>query len=249
MNAAIERGISRLEQIILSIAMICFGSLIVKSIFDGVGEYLALSALRALSAVGVAETTSRATVVDMTGAMTAYLVTIIWSAHWLVTTANVLFTGVYQFTKSIMTKLHDATFVSLIRNLYLNGPFIHGYGPGWAGRSPEDICGSMTNAKVSHWTKSDENIEECNRLIETNVQSYVLVLQLVLVIFLGFKYVNRAWEKCCRVRSRNSISRIDGGGDITNVGDLKLDDIGTETPEASKRKTELMKALRRRFFQ
>jgi hypothetical protein len=107
---------------------------------------------------------------------------------------------VFQITSAIITKLHNATIVYIAHQIYIHGPSIHGWGF-WQGKDVNEICGTITGTSSQHWAK---NLDVCNKLIDTEVQSLVIGAQIVISIFLTFKYVDYFWERYCKNTKRTS---------------------------------------------
>jgi hypothetical protein len=167
----IKRILILVEQIILAFSVICFASFILNSIFDGIQDYI------------VAKNTTSSISTKLTNFVLLIIIFL-----------NSISRVVYQLSHSIMSRLHDVTFVAVVRHLYFNGPFLKGYGF-WQGKPIEDICGIMDpKPNFNHWSKNG-NIDDCRQMVETDIQGYVLILQLIMLSFLSLKYINLLWSR------------------------------------------------------
>lgn len=202
MNEVITKQVSRLEQIILFLVLICAGSFIVKLILDGTIEYMEDIYPILASTVVETNTIANATSVD-TGPWSwsrpiyVHCFTIAWFLHWFVKLVNRIPSGVYSLSKTIISHIHDATFVAVLRNLYLYGPSLNGY-LFWAGRQNPDICAQLGKAGAEHWSRSDDNRRECDNMVESGVQAFILIIQVIILIVLLVNYA-----LCCRRRYFN----------------------------------------------
>lgn len=164
--------ILQLPQLIVTLFYYFVASFTVKLILESIAEYLGpYSFLK-----------------DGQGSLAYYFAAAFSSILWLVTKANSVTDEVYNFTGSILRKLHDATVVSMIRHLYLNGPkLINGYGF-WAGTARSGICAELTKVPADHWLSEKANIKQCDMLIESGVWSNVIILHSLLIFILFIKF-------------------------------------------------------------
>lgn len=173
-NGIIRKSLVFLEYIIISIVSIFFISNIVNYILDGIQDYLK-------------------TFGDFNFEYKRLHILIIWLLHLTVGCLHFMSNSLYEVTRPIIARLHDGLFVELIRTLYLKGPSLHGYGF-WQGKKMSDICGILTGVDASHWAIVN-NTEICNRRIESDIESIVLGIEVIIALFLLFKYFNIFWER------------------------------------------------------
>lgn len=69
--------------------------------------------------------------------------------------------------------------VQPLATLYLDGPTFFGM---WGGASPETICAQLTEVSAEHWSRSEENMADCNDTIQRHFNSW-LVLGSAVVYF------------------------------------------------------------------
>ena len=118
---------------------------------------------------------------DYLNTMKQPLIFIFWLLHLFISLLHFFSSSLYQVTRPIIARLHDALFVEFIRILYLKGPNFHGYGF-WQGKELADICSSLTNIPAHHWyTNEKENnvTSQCTKRIETNIESIVVGIELI----------------------------------------------------------------------
>lgn len=158
----------QLPQVIITLFYYYIVSFVLKLIFEAIAEYLGpYSFLK-----------------DGQGSFAYYFAAAFSGILWLVTKANSVTDEVYNFTGSILRKLHDATVVSMVRHLYLNGPKFQG----WAGTARSGICAELTKVPADHWQSEKANIKQCDMLIESGVWSNVIILHSLLIFILFIKF-------------------------------------------------------------
>ena len=180
MTNILRKSLSLLEKFMVTVVTICAGSYITANILDGITEMLQR----------LGETTATATS-SAYPAFYYYVMMFIWIIHWMISGMRGFSNGIFQITRTIVSKIHEATFVMLLRNLYLNGPSFHGWGF-WSGKREEEICGNLTGTEVSHWK---ENPAQCKNRIETDIQSIVLGVECILILILSIKYISYFWGR------------------------------------------------------
>ncbi len=67
-----------------------------------------------------------------------------------------------------------------VERLYRHGPSVLGMGF-WRGTESADICAAITGVSAKHWI---DNEAECERRIEADIRSYVVLLETVLYFFI-----------------------------------------------------------------
>jgi len=81
--------------------------------------------------------------------------------------------------------------ISPFRYIYIRGPAVKGIGF-WENLNKSDICSSLTKIPVSHWQISSDNIEECDKLIDRKVESFMIgffLLFFTLLLYYSLNYV------------------------------------------------------------
>ena len=58
--------------------------------------------------------------------------------------------------------------------LYLHGPSISGYGF-WGGTEHATICATSTGTEARFWEQHNNNMDECDRLVDKKVTGFVLM--------------------------------------------------------------------------
>lgn len=173
MNDFVRRGFMMLEQLISLLLVVTMLSWTVTEILNGIKDVINLPPYE--QEVGLLA-----------------LVNIM--AHFISDYTD----GIYKMTSSILERIYRTTIVATVRNIYLYGPMLRGYGF-WAGKSIEDICAQLTSADAAIWLQP-QNMHECVKLIDKEVQSYVIVLQMILFFILIVKYINHFYEKFIKTR-------------------------------------------------
>jgi hypothetical protein len=95
---------------------------------------------------------------------------------------------------NIFYRLYRKLILNNIARLYIFGPRFAGFGF-WQGRSPEQICESITESSSSFWKL---NMDECNRLINQHFNSYVVLIEFILYMYIVYKafiYLEILFEK------------------------------------------------------
>lgn len=90
----------------------------------------------------------------------------------------------------VMYLLPDYTLAHrpILRNIYLNGPNYKipvlsadiGF---WSGKEMTVICSEISGQSSEFWSK---NIIECTRLIQTKIKGFIILIETVIGIYLGF---------------------------------------------------------------
>jgi hypothetical protein len=200
-NTTVRRVFVWIERMMLSTAVMCLVSYLLINILEGVMQFLIILAgepqwyQSATAVVGLSTNVTEhasSMVVPSDGKVFASLklAMIVWIFYFFASKANCFFTAIHQLTALIMSKLRDATFVALIRSLYLNGPNLRGFGF-WKGKQMQDICTQLYDQDAIFWKK---NIDTCKQAIETEVQSLVIGAQMLIAIVLFIKYFNHLWS-------------------------------------------------------
>ena len=166
LNRLLGRIVILLEKLVMWIVFLCGLSYIGMNIFEGIQVFLLSTSTSTLTSI-------------------YFLVVVV------VNLISSVFVGVFQITNSIVLQLRNATYVSILQYLYLRGPSWYGYGF-WNGKLPEEICGQITGATVLHWSK---NLDECNILIKSQVNSLVVIVEFIVMTFLTYKYLNDLWPR------------------------------------------------------
>lgn len=113
-----------------------------------------------------------------------------------------LFTWMYQIC-DMMKRFFDATLVRLMTKIYLEGPYLWGYGF-WGGRAPADICAQTTNIPSLHWFNHPE---ECWALIDKNVTAICIGIGLITCFLMIYQYFSALWYRYTLVIPLLSILR------------------------------------------
>ncbi len=201
----LSRVILWIEWVILSIATLCIVSYLIATILDGVIQYLSflvgeptwnsnptvanitatnISAMAnvTLDTIGVIVPGSR--IESIATFLYAQLTMMIWVIYTLLNKTKSGLEGIHQLTGLVMGRLRDGIFVALIEYLYLKGPSWNGFGF-WKGKRRQDICTQLKGSDATFWTN---NIDECNKAIDAEVQSLVVGAQALIVVILIIKY-------------------------------------------------------------
>jgi len=91
--------------------------------------------------------------------------------------------------------LYSIFFVRPLAAIYFSGPSFGMFGM-WGGDSAEDICSKITTVSAAHWVKSPENLEKCYEIIGTKFQSFLMMVQLALVLFVLYKLITLLYYWC-----------------------------------------------------
>jgi hypothetical protein len=89
--------------------------------------------------------------------------------------------------RSVLTFVHHAVVVAPLKQLYFQGPVLHGYGF-WGGVATEDMCASMTpGTTAAFWFK---NKDDCSHLVDLHFQSFLISVQTIIYLVTLYKLVN-----------------------------------------------------------
>lgn len=89
----------------------------------------------------------------------------------------------------------NALFVLPLRTLYLQGPYMNGWGF-WQGMSYADICAQLSGLDAIFWRQSIEHEQGCELLIERKFQA-MLTGTYAVVYFIIIAYVSIYGICCC----------------------------------------------------
>ncbi len=97
--------------------------------------------------------------------------------------------------------------IMIFRYIYVKGPAIKGIGF-WENQNEEDICAEITKVSASHWKITDINYQECQKLINRKVESFMIGSFLLFSLFLLYYIMNylffiRPFIVCSKYKSNN----------------------------------------------
>jgi len=85
-----------------------------------------------------------------------------------------------------LTAVYQRLCVRPLARLYLLGPKALGF---WQGAQPEQMCSTLTASPATFWTQSLTTRQECHRLIGVHFQSYLVLVETVLLAVAAYKSV------------------------------------------------------------
>lgn len=91
-------------------------------------------------------------------------------------------------------------FKILIQPLYIYGPSYLGF---CEGKHHPDICSEMTTVGADFWSKSGENVQECESMIDRRFDSYIILFIFVCVVFFVLRIISClfAWSTTPSIHS------------------------------------------------
>lgn len=91
--------------------------------------------------------------------------------------------------KKFLCVLYGTTVYGPLRDLYLRGPAVGGYGF-WMGKADVDICAELTQVKSSFW---QDQKKECDALIDHHVDAFVLGVVWTAVLLISYRVASGLW--------------------------------------------------------
>lgn len=92
---------------------------------------------------------------------------------------------------SCLINLYNNILYYPLRNLYLKGPMLYGYGF-WGGKTIVNICSEITTVKSELWIK---NLVECEEIIDNHVNSFILGVLWIFGIIAFYYIIGALWYK------------------------------------------------------
>lgn len=103
--------------------------------------------------------------------------------------------------RAALTIIHGIAYhllISPLETLYFYGPSFMGVGF-WGGASNDVICADIVNRVVesSHWRTSQENIDECQRIVNGKFRTFLVTWVSILYLIVLIIVARKLMRKCC----------------------------------------------------